>query len=56
MIKIYFKNKTYKLDKKKLLNILSILEAREIKEFEIKFLMKKFDLYEEYFLNNINNL
>lgn len=56
MIEIKHKNRTYKINKEKLIKILSKLNSSEIKESEIEILMEKFNLYEEYFLKQINYL
>ena len=53
MIKISFNNKIYKIDKDKLLYVLSKLESKDVKEDEIEKLLNKYKLYDEYFLENI---
>ena len=56
MIEIKYKHKVYKLDKAKLLKVLSKLTSCEVKEEEIEPLMKKFNLYDDIFIKQINNL
>lgn len=56
MIKISYKNKLYKIQKDKLLYVLSRLKSENVKESEIEELMEKYKLYDEYFLENINKL
>lgn len=56
VIKILFNNKEYKIQKDKLMYVLEKLNCTPVKEFEIDDLMKKFKLYDEWFLGNVNYL
>ena len=56
MIKIVYKNKEYLIQKDKVIFVLSHLQNAKIKEEEIFDLMKKFQLYDENFLENINKI
>ena len=56
MIETTYKNKTYKIDKKKLMLVLEKLANKEISEQEIIELMEKYNLMDEYFLENVNSL
>ncbi|MBQ9149760.1 hypothetical protein IJX73_02400 [bacterium] len=56
MIKIRYKRKDYLVNKEKLLAIISILNCKKIKETQVSKFMKKFRLYDENFLKNINRL
>ncbi len=59
LMEINIKNKIYKLEKEKLLYVLSQLSnipINEIKDEEIELLMNKYKLFDELFLENINNL
>jgi len=56
MLYILFKNKIYKIKKEKLLQTLSKLNNKSIKEDEITTLMQKYKLYDEDFLENINKI
>ena len=55
-IKISHKNVIYTIRKDKLLCILSKLSSKIIEESEIIDLMKKYELFDEYFLKTINKL
>ena len=55
MVEIVFNGKKYHLDKEKLIFILSKLNNSSIKEDEIEKLMKKYQLFDEYFLKQITN-
>jgi len=58
-MEVTFKDKIYKLDNKKVIYVLSRLTNKNldnINEDEIVKLMKKYELYDEIFLENINKL
>lgn len=57
--KIQHKNKTYIFKKENVINILRILEDKEIKDttpHKLIKLMKKFKLYDKLFFQNINKI
>ncbi|MBR3604444.1 MAG: hypothetical protein IKL52_00260 [Candidatus Gastranaerophilales bacterium] len=53
MIKLIHKNKEYSIKKEKIIFILSKITNRKINENEIEKLMKKYHLFDKYFLENI---
>ena len=55
-IKISHKNVIYTIRKDNLFCILSKLSSKIIEESEIIDLMKKYELFDEYFLKTINKL
>ena len=58
-IEINFKNQKYFLERSKLIYVLSKLENRnldKIADDEILVLFKKYDLYDEIFLTNVNKI
>ena len=58
-INLLYNKKNYKINKYKLVKVLSILENCEIQDIsdeEIKNLVKKYSLFDEVFLENINNI
>ncbi|MBR5304341.1 MAG: hypothetical protein IKU37_05895 [Candidatus Gastranaerophilales bacterium] len=55
-IKISHKNITYTIRKEKLIYTLSKLASKNIDESEILELMKKYNLFDEYFLKTINKI
>lgn len=61
-MKIDFKNKTYELEKEKVLVVLSKLCGKteqtlnSLNEEDIKSLMEEFELFDEIFLENINKI
>ena len=56
MIKIVFKKKEYFIEKDKIMFILSKLHDEKIAENMIIDLMKKYQLFDEDFLENINKI
>ena len=56
MIKIRHKRNIYNINKSKLIFILTKLSNKEIKETQIKKLMKKYNLYNKDFLGKINEI
>lgn len=55
-IKISHKNIVYTIRKNKLLYVLKKLNSKNIDEADILNLMKKYNLFDEYFLKTINKL
>lgn len=55
-MKILFDNKEYEINKEKLLYVLEKLECSRVENKNIEKLMKKFNLFDEYFLKNLNRL
>jgi len=55
-IKITYNNKTYNINKEKLMFVLKKLKSNDIKEEEIGELLEKYSLLDEYFLENINKI
>jgi len=56
MIKIMYNNKLYHIHKEKLNYVLEKLKGAKVNENEIKRLMEKFGLYDEYFLEHVNEI
>lgn len=56
IMKILFDNKEYEINKEKLLYVLEKLECSKVENKNIEKLMKKFNLFDEYFLENLNRL
>ena len=59
IIEIEFKNKKYSLEKSKLIYVLSKLENRNLNKItndEMAVIFEKYDLYDEIFLANLNNI
>lgn len=56
MIKITHNKRVYHIQKEKLLYILKRISNEKINEKDIKRYLKKYHLYDEYFLENINNI
>ena len=57
MYKITYRKKTYSINPKKLIYVLSRFENLvSSKEDSIDRLLKKYDLYDEYFLEHVNNI
>jgi hypothetical protein len=55
-IKISHKNITYTINKEKLIYVLNELHQENIDESKILDLMKKYNLFDEYFLKTINKI
>lgn len=55
-IKISHKNITYTINKEKLIYVLNELRQENIDESKILDLMKKYNLFDEYFLKTINKI
>ena len=53
---IYYNRKLYQIKKEKLIVVLQMLLGGEIEEKKIKKYLKRYNLYNEDFLKNINNL
>ena len=56
MVKIFFNNKEYIIEKEKIKFILSRLYDSEINDNDILVLMEKFQLFDEDFLNNLDKI
>jgi len=56
MIIINYKKQIYQINKRKLISVLSILKNDKVEEKEINDLMKKYKLYDEFFLSQINKI
>lgn len=56
MINIYHKKKLYQIKKEKLIFVIGKLINKKIDERKIKKYLKRLNLYDENFLNNINKL
>ena len=56
MFKITHNNKCYSVDKDKLVYILERLTNKKVEEKEIRKLLKKYHLYDEYFLEHVNKI
>ena len=56
MINIYYNKKLYQIKKEKLLMLLNKLLDKEIDEKKIRKYLKRYNLYNENFLKNINKL
>ena len=56
MIEITYNNKLYHIQKEKLTFVLEKLKGSKVNENEIKELMKKFELYDEHFLEHVNKI
>ena len=57
MIKIEFNNKEYNIEKYKLVFVISKCAGRDdIKDDEIFDLMKRYCLYDDYFLSHVNEI
>lgn len=59
IIEIEFNGRNYNIDLNKIILVLCALNGKKIETRDktyIKELMKYYDLYDEYFLENINNL
>lgn len=56
MIKITLNDKEYLINKKKLKFVLEKLKGSTVSDNEIFAVMKKFYLYDEYFLKNLNKI
>lgn len=56
MIKIIHNKKVYYIEKQKILYTLKKIINADVKEEEIRELMKKYHLYDEYFLENISKI
>ena len=56
MIKIVFKDKEYLISKDKVIFILEKLFCSKVCEEEIIDLMKKYQLFDEIFLENVNKI
>jgi len=54
MLKVTHNKKVYHINKEKLSYIIERLSGEKVKEKELKKYMRKFKLYDEYFLENIN--
>ena len=55
-ILITHKNITYTINKEKLIYVLSKFKCADVKEEEIMELMEKYNLFDRYFLANINKI
>lgn len=55
-MKILFNDKKYEINKKKLLYVLDVLNGSKVECKDIEKFMKKFKLFDEYFLENVNRL
>ena len=56
MLYIIYNNKKYCIQKHKLMLVIEKLNGEKINEDEIEKYLKKFNLYDDYFLKNVNNL
>ena len=56
MIKITHNKKVYYVEKLKIIYVLKKISNKEIKEKDIRKYMRKYHLYDDYFLENVNKI